>query len=585
MRAERERLLSIPSTEELKAEVERLTDSAADLPSLSSLTQLAEATHQRRDIAGVLQPLWHNLDTGDDVTVSRCLAVIDVLCKHGSAAVRAEIEVERAELQSRKGMRSAEGADEKSTAARVQQAAADFSVLRAHLESQLRLAKEQMQEEQTRRLSGELSSFDWVKEREATLRALVDDQQSEQARRKARAAVMQDEVSCAYFHCFQLVLVDVMTGCKAVHSGWVSQGYNNKKDWLLSGLGLVLDNLPVSIPGSSVLTSVLQYANDLPKMHAVNAMAAFCISHNDWEHFVAQLALLLAALRQVKIVEAHDKWKKGEVPTGLNKAKAALKAAERQVKADDIDSPMKQLADDDARRLCWSVMKGRITPKTLPMDVRSSLNERALHELLQTALQEITREEKQPYAPQPFVEAPAVVVHTPSATQPPVTPSSSAPPTVPPPPSDAGVIHTTVAEPLTAPSSQTTDVPPSPPDGRSAVGAALPGAPVDPLGSASKVTSSSPSASSEVTELREQVKLLREQMDQMAKQMKLLEDRQTHQAKHAQWQDCSLIGLAQHLGTQLELPLDGGVDVHAAMHRDNGKSKMHSSSNNPHHGN
>ena len=511
-----------PAEEGLQVEMQRALSGEQPQPSLSSLSAVAEATRQPGDIAAAMQTLWSSLESGDEATVIRGLALVDALYSHGSDEAKAAIAAKRAELalQQRRDAHSAEHADEPSAAQGMQQASADFAELRSSLEQQLRIAQQHMQQQHEQRLSDVLGSLTWMQESEAALRALVDDQQSDDARRRAQAAVMQDDVSCAYFHCLQLTLVDVMTGCKAAHSGWVSQGHSNKKDWVIKGLGLVMDNLPV--PGAGVLKAALQYSNDLPKMHAVNAMAAFCVRHSDWQTFVERLALLLVAVRRQRIADAHDEWKQAQRPSMLNKAKGGVKGAVRFVMADDVDSPMKQLADDDARRLCWAVMKGRIRPTTLPMDVQAAHNARTLHELLQAAVREVMREEKEPYAPRSYEE------------------------------SSAGVADcaTSAAHPLV-----TTAAPGAP---RSSSDAGTAG-----VGSAAS-SMSSQSASVEVVALRQRVQALERLVMEQHAQLQL-------HATRAQWQERNVAALAKALHLQLEPPPSDRVSVQATVHFINGK--------------
>ena len=173
-----------------------------------------------------------------------------------------------------------------------------------------------------------------------------------------RAAALRDEVSCAYYFTLQLVLVDVMTGCKAAHSGWMSPGYSNRKD---VGRGAGRPELragqhtcPYARCGCAHVRAAVHptglptvrarhrpteavHLNDLPNMHAVNAMAGFCLHHGDWQHFVSELALLLVAVRHARIVEAHHRWRRAQERGVLSKVTAAVKAAKRWAMADDVD--------------------------------------------------------------------------------------------------------------------------------------------------------------------------------------------------------------------------------------------------------
>ena len=179
MRAEQPRDALPPPVAQLQADVQRVTSSAQQQPSLSAPTQLAQATHEQhcqQDVSAAMQPLWRSLSvtqSGDDAAVGRCVSLLDVLYKRGSAQARALIECKRAELELQQRQSSVR-------AVRSAEAAAATS---AHAHMQQQQQQMRLHDERTRvHVSSELSALSWVQQYKAALRALADGQQSAEAR-------------------------------------------------------------------------------------------------------------------------------------------------------------------------------------------------------------------------------------------------------------------------------------------------------------------------------------------------------------------------------------------------------------------
>ena len=253
--------------------------------------------------------------------------------------------------------------------------------------------------QQLPQLSSHLSFVERAAACEGHLAALVAAQQSAETWEAARQAVLQsDDGVAVYFTLLQLVLIDIMTACKAAHSGWVDCGYSNRKDWAIAVIGFVLDQAPVNVPLlSTLVTAPLQVANDLPKHHAVNSMATYCVSMSVWEEFCGQLALLLCGLRKQRIEQAAQDSQ--QTLTAWARAKQTVRAAVRVLQADDLDCPIKRLADSDARRLCWWVMK---RAPAEAREVLDHLDSCGRHEAMQDALHVVLEEQ---YWKQPFVKS------------------------------------------------------------------------------------------------------------------------------------------------------------------------------------
>ena len=80
-------------------------------------------------------------------------------------------------------------------------------------------------------------------------------------------------------------------------------------------------------------------------------MASYCVRVSEWEKWAAQVALLLCGLRQQRIEQAAARSQ--QTLTAWARAKQLAQAVRRTLTADDLDTPIKRLADDDTRRLCW----------------------------------------------------------------------------------------------------------------------------------------------------------------------------------------------------------------------------------------
>ena len=249
-------------------------------------------------------------------------------------------------------------------------------------------------------VTSHLPFLQWAKAREAQLAALITAQQSVDAWADAQKAVLSDPLLSTYFTFFQMTLIDVMTACKSVHSEWVSLGYTNKKDWLIQAVDLALDVVPLSAPAAAAIVGALQFVNDRPKQQSVNAMAVFCIHHTDWGHFVRRLAVLVCGVKQQTIADVGQEGGKanGHQPTTIvgffTRVKEGTEAVVRKINASDLDTPVKRLADDDARRLYTAIMKERMKP--LP-----SLEAQPLHLALQEAVYEVMEHK---YTRQPWVD-------------------------------------------------------------------------------------------------------------------------------------------------------------------------------------
>ena len=253
-------------------------------------------------------------------------------------------------------------------------ASSDVALPTEQAESVLLSQLREWQEVQS--LTSHLPFLERARACEADLAALVSAQQSRSSWSRARAAILSDPLLSSYSTYFQLTLIDVMTACKAIHSGWVSCGYTDMKDWLIAAFEITLDLVPVSIPGSGFLTAALQFANDRPKAHAVNAMAVWCISHDDWAVFVQQLAVLVCGVKR----EAIAKEGKGDKEKGvMGRMMEGGKAAMRALMVDDKHSALRRMADTDARRVCWAIMQEAVRPL-------HSLDERDVHAALQQAV-------------------------------------------------------------------------------------------------------------------------------------------------------------------------------------------------------
>ena len=272
------------------------------------------------------------------------------------------------------GTASSRKAPASSSATAAPAASSDVALPTEQAESVLLSQLREWQEVQS--LTSHLPFLERARACEADLAALVSAQQSRSSWSRARAAILSDPLLSSYSTYFQLTLIDVMTACKAIHSGWVSCGYTDMKDWLIAAFEITLDLVPVSIPGSGFLTAALQFANDRPKAHAVNAMAVWCISHDDWAVFVQQLAVLVCGVKR----EAIAKEGKGDKEKGvMGRMMEGGKAAMRALMVDDKHSALRRMADTDARRVCWAIMQEAVRPL-------HSLDERDVHAALQQAV-------------------------------------------------------------------------------------------------------------------------------------------------------------------------------------------------------